>query len=160
MAAIASAFSTPSAVSIWQKKVVRLVGGDEFVLDRPGPVAVMGDLQGHATPAVGRYFMQLTMMARLLRAADHGQHHALGAHIRRARDMVVLLRGHAHDRGQIRCLEIAERALHGLETEAGMLQIEEHEIATGRFQDMPDAGRGEFDDEMPELRVPAAGQVP
>jgi hypothetical protein len=38
-----------------------------------------------------------------------------------------------------------------------MLQIEEHEIAARGFQDMPDAGGGELDDEMPEFRVLAAG---
>jgi hypothetical protein len=40
-----------------------------------------------------------------------------------------------------------------------MLEIEEHEIAARRFQDMADAGGGEFDDEMPEFRVPAAGEL-
>src|SRR5882757_9033819 len=76
-------------------------------------------------PAVGRVFQAIDDVARLLRGAHHGQHHALCPHIRRARDMVVLLRGHAHDGRKIRRLEIAQRALHGLEAEAGMLQIEE-----------------------------------
>ena len=49
-------------------------------------------------------------------------------------------------------LEIAHDALDGLEVEAGMLEVEEHEVASGGLQDMADARRGEFDDEMPELR--------
>ena len=51
IAAMASAFSTPSAVSIWQKKRRALVGGGELVGDRTRPVAVMRHLQRHAAPA-------------------------------------------------------------------------------------------------------------
>ena len=59
--------------------------------------------------------------------------------------------------GSVGRLEIAERALHRLEAEAGMLEVEEDEIAAGRFQDVADAGRGELDDEMAEFRRLAAG---
>ena len=53
-AAMASAFSTPSAVSIWQKSVRAPVGRGEFLGDSPRPVAVMGHLKRDAAPAVGR----------------------------------------------------------------------------------------------------------
>jgi hypothetical protein len=33
-----------------------------------------------------------------------------------------------------------------------MLEVEKHEVASGGFQNVANAGRGEFDDEMPELR--------
>ena len=48
-------------------------------------------------------------------------------------------------------LEIAERALDRLVVEAGVLGIEEHEIAAGVLQHVADAGRDEFDDEMADL---------
>jgi hypothetical protein len=34
-----------------------------------------------------------------------------------------------------------------------MLEIEEHEVATGRLQNVPNPGRGELHDEMPKLRT-------
>ena len=52
-----------------------------------------------------------------------------------------------------RRLEIADGALDRLDREAGMLDVENHELAAGRFQDMADARRGELDDEMPELQL-------
>ena len=91
-------------------------------------------------------------MAGFVHVADHRQHEALGAHVHGASDMMILLRRNAHDHRQIGSLEVADGALHRLETESGMLEIEEHEVATGRFENMPDPGRREFDDEMPELR--------
>ena len=56
---MASAFFTPSAVSIWQKNVLRLVRGDEFVDHRARPIAVVRDLQGDAATSVGRVFHRI-----------------------------------------------------------------------------------------------------
>ena len=89
--------------------------------------------------------------------ADHREHDALRAHVAGARDVVVFLRRHAHDGRQVGRLEIADGALHRFEAEARMLKVEEHEIAARRFQDVADARRGKFDDEMAELDVPVAG---
>ena len=97
--------------------------------------------------------MQSRMRARLLGVADHRQHDALGAHVGGAGDVVIFLRRHAHDRRHAGRLEIADRALDRLEAEAGMLGVEQHEIAAGRLQDVADAGRGELDDEMAELQL-------
>src|SRR5262249_13710613 len=83
----------------------------------------------------------------------------LRAHVGGARDVVILLRRRADDGRQVGGLEIAHRALDRLETETGMLEIEEHEVAAGGFQDVTDAGRGELDDEMAELRRRAAGKL-
>src|SRR6185437_15179754 len=76
---------------------------------------------------------------------------ALGAHVHRAGDVMVFLRWGSHDHRQIGRLEVADHALHRLETESGMLEIEQHEIATRRLENVADSGRRELHDEMPEL---------
>ena len=128
------------------------IGGGEFVGDRARPVAVMGDLQGDAALARRVILHRVDDVANLVDIADHRQHQTLGAHIHGAGDVMVFARGHAHDRRQRRRLEIADRALDRLETEAGMLQVEQDELAAGRFQDVADAGRRELDDERAEFR--------
>ena len=57
-------------------------------------------------------------------------------------------------------LEIAYGALHRLEMETGMLEVEQHEVAAGIFEDMADAGRGEFHDEMAEFGRTGPGHRP
>ena len=84
----------------------------------------------------------------------------LGAHVHRAGDVMVLLGGDAHDHRQLRRLEIAHRALDRLEAEARMLEVEQHEVAAGRLQDVADPRRRELDDEMAELRRPACRPSP
>src|SRR5262249_40059947 len=46
---------------------------------------------------------------------------------------------------------------HRLVAEAGVLEVEEDEIAAGRLQNVTDAGRRELDHEMAELRRPVPG---
>src|SRR6185437_17123159 len=70
-----------------------------------------------------------------------------------------LLRRNAYDDRQIRGLEIADGALDRLEAESGMLEIEQHEVATCRLENMPDSRRGELHDEMPELRAPGLSHL-
>ena len=152
IAAILSAFSTPSAVSMRQKNVDPLVGGSEFVGNRARPVMVMRDLQRHAALAHRMIFHRIEDVADFIDIADHRQHEPFDAHVHGARDMVVILARHAHDRRKIGGLEIAQRALDRLQAEARMLEIEQGEIAACRFHDVPDAGRCEFNDEMPEFR--------
>src|SRR5262249_22711729 len=84
--------------------------------------------------------------------ADHRQHEAFSAHIHGAGDVMVFARGYTHDGGKVGRLEIAQRALHRLEAEARMLEIEESEIAARRFHDVANTGGGEFNNEMPEFR--------
>ncbi len=67
-------------------------------------------------------------------------------------DEMIILRGDADDHRQIGRLEISDRALHRLQAEAGMFEVEQDEVAAGRFEDMPDAWRGELDDEVAEFR--------
>src|SRR5262249_26915989 len=45
-----------------------------------------------------------------------------------------------------------------LHPEAGMFHVENDEFAARRFENMPNARGGEFDDEMPEFRFALAGQ--
>jgi hypothetical protein len=44
--------------------------------------------------------------------------------------------------------EVAERALHGLHREPGMLHVEKDEVGAGRLQDVSDSRRGELNDEV------------
>ena len=150
-AAIASAFSTPFRRLDLAEERAAAVCGDELVHDSAGPIAIVRDLQGDAPPAIGRVLHRFEDVAGFVNVADHRQHQALGAHVHRASDVMIFLRRNAHDHRQIGSLEIADRALHCLETKSGMLEIEEHEVATGRFENMADPGRRELDDEMPEL---------
>ena len=83
----------------------------------------------------------------------------LGAHVGGARDVVVLLGRHAHDRRQIGGLHVAQHALDGLEAEARVLAVEQREIAAGCFQDLADAGGGELDDEVADLELAALGHL-
>ena len=87
MAAMASAFSTPSAVSIWHDEGGARVGAAEFVSDGAGPVVVMGDLQGNAARPLRVVFHAVDDAADLVGRADHGQHEALGAGMSQARAM-------------------------------------------------------------------------
>ena len=136
-----------------------LVGGGELVLDRAGPVAVMGDLEGHAAAAFGRVLDGVEDRLGFLGRTDHRQHDALGAHVAGPRDVMVLPGGAAHDGRQLGRLHVAQHALHRLEAEAAVLHVEQHEIAPGRLHDMADAGRGELDDEMAEFRAAAGGKL-
>ena len=72
---------------------------------------------------------------------------------------MIFLRRNSYDHRQIGGLEIADGALHRLETESGMLEIEEHEVATGRLENVPNPGRRELDDEMAELRTLGLSQL-
>jgi hypothetical protein len=134
-----------------------LVGRRELLVDRPGAEVVVGDLQGDAALALRVVLHAVEDGARLLRRAHHRDHDALRAHVAGAGDVVVLLGRHPHDDGDAGRFEIADRAFHRLEGEAGMLEIEEHELAAGGLEDMADARRGKLDDEMAELERAAAG---
>jgi hypothetical protein len=90
-------------------------------------------------------------VARLGRRADHREHETLRAHVHRSRDVMIFFRGRSHDDGQIRRLEISYRALHGFKPKSRMLEVEEHEIASGRLEYVTNTGRCKFHDEMPEL---------
>ena len=68
IAAIASAFSTPSAVSIWQNSVVRSLAAANLSATAPGAVAVMRHLQRDAALAVRRVFHRIDDVPRLGRA--------------------------------------------------------------------------------------------
>jgi hypothetical protein len=82
---------------------------------------------------------------------NHGDHQPLDADVHTARDVVIVLRRDTHDDRHARGLEIAQGALHRFIPEAGMLHVEQHEIAAGRFHDVADAWRGELDDEMSRI---------
>ncbi len=127
------------------------VRGDELVDDRARPIAIVRNLQGDAAASVGRVFHRLDDVAGFIHVANHRQHQPLGAHVHRAGDVMVFLRRGSHDHRQIGRLEIADRALHRLEAESGMLEIEQHEVATRRLENVADPGRRELHDEMPEL---------
>ena len=128
-----------------------LVGRGELVGDRARPIAVVRHLERHAAHALGIVLHRIDDVPRFVGRADHRQHQALGAHVHGAGDVMVLLGRNADDDRQLRRLEIADGALHRLEMEAGMLEVEEHEVAPGRLQDVADAGGRELDDEVPEL---------
>src|SRR5262249_37608879 len=81
------------------------------------------------------------------------------AHVHRAGDVVIVLRRCADDHRQVGRLEIADGALDCLEAETGMFKIEQYKVASGGFEDMPDARRRELDNEMAELRRLAAGEI-
>ena len=127
------------------------VGGDELVHNGPGAIAIVRDLQGDAAPSIGRVLHGFEDVASFVHVADHRQHEALGAHVHCTSDVMIFLRWNSYDHRQIGRLEIAYRALHRLETESGMLEIEEHEVASRRLENVPNSGRGELHDEMPEL---------
>jgi hypothetical protein len=102
--------------------------------------------------ALGVIFHASQDRARFLGIADHRQHDALRAHVAGARDVVILLRRHADDRRDIRRLEITDRALYRLVAEAGMLEIEQHELAAGVLHDVADTGGRKLDDEVAQLQ--------
>ena len=112
----------------------------------------MRHLQGHAALTGRMVFHRIDDVPHLVDVADHGKHDALRSHVQGARDVVVFLRRHADDCRKVGRLEIAERALHRLEAEARMFEVEENEVAARGLQDMADARRGELDDEVPEFR--------
>ena len=124
------------------------------------PVVVMRDAERDAAPAGGMYLREDTSSARLVGRVDHRHHHGLRAHVGGARDLIVCLGGHAHDRRELRRLEISHRTLDRLEAEAGMLGVEQDEIAAGASQDMADAGSCELDDEMAEFTAGGCGRAP
>ena len=133
------------------EKRAAAIRGDELVDDGARPIAIVRDLQGDAAASVRRVFHRFEDVASFIDVADHGQHEALGAHVHRAGDVMIFLRRSSHDHRQIGRLEIADRAFHRLETESGMLQIEQHEVATRRLENVADPGRRELHDEVPEL---------
>jgi hypothetical protein len=92
-------------------------------------------------------------VAGFIHVTDHGQHDALGTHIHCASDVMIFLRRNSYNHGQIGGLEIADGALHRLETKSGMFEIKKHEVATGGLENMPNPGRRELHDEVPELRA-------
>src|SRR5260370_3809804 len=110
----------------------------------------MRNLQGDTAPPFGGVLHRIDDVACLRRRADHREHETLRAHVHRSRDMMIFLRRRSHDDRQIGRLEISYRALHGFKPKSGMLEVEEHEIASGRLEYVTDAGRREFHDEMPE----------
>ena len=56
-------------------------------------------------------------------------------------------------------MSMARAMVHRLETKSGVLEIEKHEVATGRLENVPNPGRGELHDEMPELRALGLSQL-
>ncbi len=127
------------------------IGRGEFFPDLAGAVAVVRHLQRHAALAVRRVFHSIQDLPRFGSGADHRQHDPLGAHVAGAGDVVVLLRGHTNDHCHVGRFEVAHGALHRFEAEAGMLEIEKHEVTAGGFHDVADAGGGELHDEVTEL---------
>jgi hypothetical protein len=113
------------------KKRAAAIGGYELIYDRVWTIQILRDLQFDATSAVRRILHRVDDVIGFLGVANQRKHEALGAHVHGARDMVVLLQRNSRDFRRIRCLELADRALHRLESKSGMLQIEEHEIAAG-----------------------------
>src|SRR5918996_564957 len=131
----------------------------QLVQGRPGHVAVVGDRERDPAPALGVVLHAVENRPRLLLRADHRQHDALGAHVGGPGDVVVLLGWDAHDGRQFGGLHVAEHALDRLETEAGVLAVEQGEVAPRRLENLADAGGGELDDEMAELEVATLGHV-
>ena len=117
-AAMASAFSTPSAVSIWQKNVLRRLASTNLSTTGARAIAIVGDLKRDAAPSLGRVLHRVQDVASFVHVADHGQHEALGAHVHRAGDVMIVLRRNTYDRRQIGGLEIADRAFDRLEAES------------------------------------------
>ena len=128
-----------------------LVGGGQLLRHRAAGVGIVRDAERHAALALRVILHAVEDRARFLGVADHRQHDAFGAHVAGARDVVIFLRRHAHDRRDAGRLEIADGAFHRLKAEAGMLEIEQHELAAGVLHDVADAGRGELHDEVPQL---------
>ena len=152
-AAIASAFCDALAGLDLGEQRRPAVGLGELVHGRPGQVAIVRDAERHAAPAERHVLHAVEDLAGFFGRADHRQHDALGAHVGGARDVMVFLRRHAHDRRQVGRLHVAQHALDGLEAEAGMLGVEQGEIAAGGLEDLADPGRRELDDEVPELQL-------
>ena len=160
IAAIASAFSHALRRLDLAEEGGALVGGGELVGDRARPVAVVRDLQRHAALARRMVFHRIDDVRAPRRRCRPSAASGPRRPCPGAGDVVIFLRGHADDRRQVGRLEVAERALDRLEAEAGMLDVEEHEVAAGRLQDVADAGRRELDDEVPELRRSSSSPWP
>jgi hypothetical protein len=141
------------------EKRAAAVRGHELVHDRPGTIPIVRDLQGDAAASSRRIFHRFEDVASFIRVADHGQHEALSAHVHGSGDVMIFFRWNPDDHRQVGRLEIADRALHRLESEPGMLEIEEHEIAPGGLENVTDPGRRELHDEMPKLWSSALSQL-
>src|SRR5829696_8384449 len=138
-AAMASTCSTPEAVSMSANRQVRSFAAASRSCTGPAPLKLSWAMPS-ATPRApsGVYLRWET---------------SSGADVGRARDVVVALRGHAHDRRQLRRLAVAYRALHRFEGEAGMLHVDEGEVAARALEDVADPRRRELDEEMTELEL-------
>src|SRR5271170_7017444 len=112
----------------------------------------MSDLQSDAAAAGGMIFHRMHDLPSFLRSAHHRQHESFGTHIHGASDVMVFFRRNPDDGWKLGRFEIAHDALDGFEVKSRMLAVAKHEVASGGLQNVADAGRGEFDDEMPELR--------
>ena len=108
-----------------------LVGRRELLGDRARPIAVMRDLKGDAAATFGCVFHGVQNVTRFGNRADHRQHQAFRAHVHGPGNVVIFLRRRADDDWQVGRLKIADGALHRLEAEARMFEIEEHEVASG-----------------------------
>ena len=136
-----------------------LVCGGEPLVHRAGAAEiVVGDAERDAAGAERRVFEVRDELACLGVGVDHRHHDGLGADVGRAGDVVVALRGHAHDRRQLRRLAVAHRALHRFEGEARMLHVDEGEVAARSFEDVADPRRRELDEEMTELELARPAQ--
>ena len=129
-----------------------------FAYDSRVPVGVMRDAERDAAPAGRHVFEVGHELARLVGRVDHRHHHGFRAHVGGPRHLVVCLGGNAHDGRKLRCLEISHCTLDRLEAEAGMLGVEQDEVAARASQEMADAGSCELDDEMAEFRLAAAAE--
>ena len=85
-------------------------------------------------------------------------HHAIGAGIERARDVMPMLAGHAHDQRQLGRLAVAHDLTDGIEPKTGMLHVEHGEVGAGRLEDLADPGRRELEQERPDLGPAGADQ--
>ena len=85
-----------------------LVRAGEPVMDRARvAVVLMRDAERHAAAPGGRVFEVSDELARLGVGVDHRHHDGLRADVGGAGDVVIGLRGHAHDGRQLRRLAVA-----------------------------------------------------
>ena len=107
--------------------------------------------EGAAALAFGPIARVTHQGGRLIGRGDHRHHHAFRATIQRARDMVIGAGRHAHQGRNAGRAQHAQRGLHRLEGEAGMLHVEKAEFRPGAGQDVADAWGCELDHEMPSM---------
>ena len=112
--------------------------------DRPGHEVVVRRAERRAAPA-GRWIARpLHDVARLLDRLDHRHHHADGAGIEHARDVLVGGRRHPHERHDVETAAQRDLRLDRLEADAAVLHVEQHELGAGRVADLRQARRHEL----------------